>query len=202
MAYSDFTVQLVKETFGVSFEEGGDYFANVHPVPVSDLLRQELKENTALALAISSEKARSELIIMPVLMEVRRQKERQISLFSGVEFSVDPARGLKGNCDFLLSLSKEQLAIESPVIAIAEAKREDFTVGFGQCAAEMIAAQIFNQQKNVTAEMIYGVVTTGNLWRFLRLAGNQIWIDEAEYHIANVEKIVGIILSMLRATAS
>ena len=150
MAYSDFTIDKVKEKFGISFDEEGNFFANVAPVAVSELLRQELAENVPMAQAIRSEKARSELIIMPVLMEVRRQVGRQISLFSGVDFTVDSDNGLKGTCDFILSLSKEQLLIESPVVAIAEAKRDDFPGGFGQCAAEMIGARVFNQQRNAS----------------------------------------------------
>ena len=63
---------------------------------MSDLLRQTLQENVPLALDISTEKAHSEFIIAPVLLEVRRQLDHRISLFSGVEFNVNPEQGLRG----------------------------------------------------------------------------------------------------------
>ena len=69
------------------------FFTTIAPVTVSDLLRQTLAENVPVALDISTEKARSEFIIAPVLMEVRRQLHARISLFSGVEFNVDIALG-------------------------------------------------------------------------------------------------------------
>ena len=198
MAYSDFTIETIKEQFGIHLEEDGTFFAKVPSVTVSSLLLETLAENVPLAQAISTEKARSELIIMPVLMEARRQAGRKVSLFSGIDFTVDPARGLKGNCDFLMSLSAEQLTVESPVIAIAEAKNENFANGFAQCIAEMIAAKLFNEKRNNKVATIYGAVTTGSLWKFLRLMGNEVVIDVEEYHINQPGRIVGNLVSMLK----
>jgi hypothetical protein len=64
------------------------------------LKRTPLRENVALALNIHTEKARSEMIIAPMLIEVRKILNRQISLFSGVEFNVDASLGLTGVCDY------------------------------------------------------------------------------------------------------
>src|SRR5436190_6808488 len=133
MAYNDFTLETLKERFGIRTDEGSSLFALVPAVPISTLLRDTLAENVPLALDISTDKARSELIIAPVLMEVRRQLEGRISLFSGVEFNVDQEQGLRGVCDFLLSLSPEQLAIEAPVVTIVEAKNENVKQGIIQC---------------------------------------------------------------------
>ena len=123
MAYNDFTLEALKRQFDLRTAEGNDLFGQISPVPISNLLRETLQENVPLALDISTEKARSELIIAPVLMEARRQLGCRISLFSGVEFNVDVEQGLRGVCDFLLSLSPEQLAIEAPVITVVEAKK-------------------------------------------------------------------------------
>src|SRR5436853_1491186 len=168
MAYNEFSLDLLKQRFGLQIDEGIDIFSDVPAVSVSDLLSETIREGVPLALAISTEKARSELIITPILLEVRRQFGQRISFFSGVEFTVDPERGLKGTCDYLLSLSTEQLTIEAPVVAIVEAKNENIKQGISQCIAELVAAQLFNRQRNNPIETIYGVVTTGSNWKFLR----------------------------------
>src|SRR5947209_11638218 len=169
MAYNDFTLEALKRQFGLRTAEGSDLFGRVPPATVSDLLRETLRENVPLALDISTEKARSELIVAPVLMETRRQLGHRISLFSGVEFNVDVEQGLRGVCDFLLSLSPEQLAIEAPVVTIVEAKNENVKQGIVQCVAEMLAAQRFNEDRGNAIASIFGAVTTCSNWTFLRL---------------------------------
>jgi hypothetical protein len=201
VSFSDFTIEETKQRFGLTLDEAGDYFANVAPVAISELLRETLRENVPLALAISTEKARSELIIAPVLVEVRRQLAHRISLFSGVDWTVDASQGLRGTCDFLLSQSREQLTIEAPVVAVVEAKNENMKAGIGQCLAEMVAARLFNQQRKNDIAVVYGVVTTGNNWKFLRLQGTTAYIDVTEYHIKEVERIVGVIVSMFNGTS-
>lgn len=122
-----------------------------------------------MALAINTEKARSETIISPVIIEIKNMFTEEISLFSGVDFNVEPEQGLNGVCDFIISKSPEQLFITSPVVTIVEAKNENIKLGLGQCVAEMIAAQLFHQKEVNYIDSIYGVVTTGNMWKFLKL---------------------------------
>ena len=110
-------------------------------LPVSPLLRSILDEFVPLATSIHTEKARSEFIIAPILAEVRQLMNHRISLFSGIDFEVDPVQGLNGTCDFVLASSRIQLFLRSPVLVIVEAKNEDMKQGMGQCAAEMVAAR-------------------------------------------------------------
>lgn len=201
MAYNDFTLDMLIAQFRLQVHEENDYFAPFAPLPISDLLQQMLQENLSLALDIHTEKARSEFIIAPVLAEVRRQLQYRISLFSGVEFNVDPAQGLRGVCDFLFSLSPLQLTIQAPVVMIVEAKNENLKRGISQCIAEMVAAQQFNQARNNTIGTVYGVVTSGSAWKFLRLTEMLVVVDATEYHISQVERIVGIIVAMLKEAA-
>ncbi|MEB3341732.1 hypothetical protein [Okeania sp.] len=193
MPYSDFTLPKIQQEFSLIFKEKVDFFANISEVQPSEFLKQILQNNLPLALAINTEKARSEMIIAPILIELRKILNNQISLFSGTEFNVDPARGLNGTCDFLISLAPEQLFIKSPVFAIVEAKKENLNGGLGQCLAEMIAGQIFNQQQGNQISIIYGVVTTGNIWKFLQLENTEVHIDLTEYVVNNLEKILGIL---------
>ena len=171
MAYSDFKLKEIVKQFDLTLNENLDLFATIPEVEASEILKVMLKENAALAVDINTEKARSELIIAPILLEVRRQLNYQIGLFSGSEFNVSPEQGLNGICDFLISLSPERLFISAPVITLVEAKKEDIKAGLGQCVAEMLAAQLFNEREENEIPTIYGVVTSGTNWRFLKLEG-------------------------------
>jgi len=194
MAYSDFDLKKVRNHFGLQIDEQSDLFAEVTPVPPSVTLANTLAETAHLAMAINTEKARSEMLIIPVLLEIWRQAQPQISLFSGTEFTVDEERGLTGYCDYILSRSKEQLTLNAPVVMIVEAKNENIKGGLGQCVAEMIAAQLFNEREGNAIETIYGAVTTGEIWKFLKLVGAVAAIDLSDYYIVrDVPTILGIL---------
>ncbi|NEO28508.1 MAG: hypothetical protein F6K03_16935, partial [Kamptonema sp. SIO4C4] len=195
MSYSNFTtLAQVQETFNLILEENRSLFTDVAGVEPSDYLQQTLTEYFPLATAINTEKARSEFLIAPILAEVRRQTNYQISLFSGIDFDVDKEQGLNGFCDYIISCSQEQYFIRVPVVTIVEAKNENITGGLGQCVAEMIAAQRFNQKAESSVSKIYGAVSTGTNWKFLILENQTVWIDSIEYYINQADKILGILL--------
>ncbi len=199
MSYSQFTLETVEQTFGLSIIEKLDMLATVPEVPVSDFLQQCLAYNTPLALEIATEKARSEMIITPILIELKQQFESQISLFSGKEFNIDTQQGLIGYCDFIISKSPSQLLIKSPVAIIVEAKNDNIQSGLGQCIAEMVAAQILNQRQDNHHETIYGSVTTGTNWKFLKLCGAVVEIEPNEYFLNNIGKLMGILRSFIES---
>lgn len=200
VTFSEFSIKKIKKQFGIKLDESGDFFASVAPISVSSALPAFLKESLPLALKIGTEKARSEMIVTPVLLEVYRRLGGAISFFSGTDWDVDEAQGLRGRCDFLMGLTSEQLTIEAPVLTIVEVKNDDTHAGIAQCLAEMIAAQIFNRQNQSDVPMIYGVVTTGSNWKFLRLVEKTAYVDVTEYYIKEVERIVGIIVSMFTSS--
>lgn len=196
MAYSDFKLVDLKQRFDLIIDENVALFSETPGVPVSAWLTETLHETLSLALAINTEKVRSELLIAPILVELRKQTGRTTSLFSGVDFSVDATQGLNGICDYIISQSSQQLFISAPVLIIFEAKNENIKGGFAQCIAAMIAAQRFNEREQNSIPIIYGAVTTGTAWRFLQLETDVVRIDDREYYIDNVEKIMGILTSM------
>lgn len=201
MAYSDYTLSEIKEKFQLIIEAETNLFPDVKEEKISDSLSEILKENIPLALAIHTEKARSEMIVTPVLIELRKVLNHRISLFSGVEFNVDKEKGLNGVCDYIISLSKEQFYVSSPVISIVEAKNDNIKSGLAQCAAEMIASGIFNKQKGSQIKTMYGIVTTGSNWRFLKL-DDLLYIDVKEYYIEQLGKIMGIMLQIINSEIS
>lgn len=197
MAYSSFTLNDIEKRLGIEIQSIFGLFDNIEPAAISPHLAETLRENVPLAIAVSTEKARSELIVSPILVELRKTLNREISVFSGVEFNVDFEKGLNGVCDFLVSQSSQQLLVHAPIITLVEAKNDNIKSGLPQCIAEMVAARIFNDREQSVVQTIFGVVTTGTIWSFLKLENNRVAIDFNEYPIENAEEIFGILLSMV-----
>ncbi|MGK7900422.1 MAG: hypothetical protein AB4352_03220 [Hormoscilla sp.] len=199
MPYSEFkTIGKVKADFNLTTREGVRFLPDLEPHAPSEMLTAFLRQSLPLAVATGSEKARSEMIIAPVLLEVREILQQQISLFSGEEFNVDPASGLSGFCDFLISRSPELLEIEAPAVAIVEAKRADIKTGISQCVATMVAAQQFNQAKQQPISRIYGCVSSGTQWRFIQLENQTVTIDLMDYPLPPVGQILAFLLWMIQ----
>jgi hypothetical protein len=200
MAYSDFTSLVkAKKAFDLTILDEIGTFAAIPELRSSEALTETLTYNVPLATASNSEKARSELIIMPILLEVRKRLNSRFSLFSGIDFTVDEARGLNGYCDYILSNSTEQLFVAAPVMMIVEAKNENLKGGLGQCVAEMVAAQVFNERESSVHYTIFGTVTTGTNWLFLQLRGNEVKIDLTEYYLVQIDRILGILAHTMLA---
>ncbi|MDB9511560.1 hypothetical protein PN499_10240 [Kamptonema animale CS-326] len=197
MPYSQFTLTKVKKDFKLTIVEGEQFFPSIEPIAPSSRLVSELEDLT-WTIAVGSEKARSEAIIYPVLQEVRRIFDRKISLFSGREFSVDPILDLTGYVDFLLGRSSEQLIIEAPVIVVVEAKKADLNEGLGQCVAEMLAAQRFNEAAENSIPTVYGCISSGTQWRFLKLEKAVVTVDLVDYPLLPIEQILGFLVWMVR----
>ncbi|MCE2412833.1 hypothetical protein J4G07_02415 [Candidatus Poribacteria bacterium] len=197
MSYSNFTLESVLAAFQLKKVETAGTFSEIEPIVPSAYLTAGLAKKVPLAAAIGTEKARSELIVADVLVELREKFNDRISFFSGVDFSVDLESGLVDTCDFLVSLSPGQLFLEAPIIVLVETKKDDPKLGLGQCVAEMIAAQRFNAEKGNNIPSVYGAATTGTEWQFLKLKEKHLQIDIEIYSIQQCEKILGILSSMV-----
>jgi hypothetical protein len=196
MTYSRLKLEDILERFGVQRNNNSSLFLDAPPRTVSEHLKNTLRLNLELALNIGTEKARSELLIMPVFAELYQQASDHISLFSGVALNVDKERGLAGEVDFLLSRSSVRSIVTAPIVAVAEAKRDDFTKGAAQCIGEMIASRIFNQRHN--HEMpVFGVITNGTVWQFARFAREDLVEVSGDFTIQDPAKIMGILWTML-----
>ncbi|HIK30496.1 MAG TPA: hypothetical protein IGS17_18005 [Oscillatoriales cyanobacterium M59_W2019_021] len=202
MPYSQFTtIGKAKQAFNLTTREVSHFLPQIEPIQPSEILKAYLAESLPL-VASASEKARSEGIIYPILLETRRILKHQISIFSGEDFTVDESVGLNGMCDFLISRSPEILEIEAPAIAIVEAKKADIKSGMGQCIAEMVAAQRFNEAHQNPVSVIYGSVTSGTQWRFLKLEEKTVTIDLTDYSLPPVATILGILVWMIEQSQS
>ncbi len=201
MAYEDFSIERIETDFSITIEDIPNLFGSVSPIEPSARLISLLGDFVPLGSSIGTEKARSEFIIAPILAEVKKLKGNKMSLFSGNKFDVDRERGLNGYCDFMFSFSTSQLSLSAPVVVIVEAKNDNINSGFGQCMAEMIAAQLYNKNKQQPIDAVHGCVTTGSVWRFLKLTQSTIYLDSIEYYLDQLSKILGIFVVSLTQTA-
>ena len=201
MAYSNFTLGQVRKAFELETVRKWGIFADIAPVEPSALLTAVLERNMPFALAMGTEKAKSELIVSEVLVELCVHFDNRVSLFSGIDFNVDASKELTGICGFLVSLSPEAFEMEVPVIALVEAKNSDVKLGVAQCAAEMVAAQRFNAEHGNSIPRVYGAITSGTDWLFLKLEGKTLHIDMRIYTLERCDRLLGILAGMVKQEA-
>jgi hypothetical protein len=197
MAFADFSFPQVQQELGLALHEA-DLYSAVPAVPLRDEFVATVTDGATVALAINTEKAKSEFIVAPVLLELRRLLGGAVGLFSGIELNVDPSRGLNGVCDFILTKAARQFVLSAPLVTVVEAKNDNLRSGLGQCIATMYAAQLYNQQSGRPVGAVSGVVTTGSAWKFLRLEGATVTLDLREYYIDNLGKILGVLKQIIQ----
>ncbi len=188
MAYSNFTLD------GVEKELGLEVFSvplklNTQQILPSERLKFDLQ--FADNQSILTEKAKSEWIIIPILKELLVVNNFYFKVYSGSTLNANPDKGLNGECDFILTKNVDKYGISHPIIQIVEAKRGELELGVPQCAAQLLGVQIFNENRGVVVEKIYGCVTNGKLWKFLRLENNKISVDIGEYTLNNLPELLG-----------
>jgi hypothetical protein len=192
MAYNDFTLERVEKTLGVTAQML-ELFPGLSPILIPSWLQEMLTRGMQLALL--SEKARSEFIVSPILLASRALSNDAVSIYSGQRLDVKPEQGLNGECDFILAASPPVPVLRAPLVTIVEAKKTDIEAGLGQCVAQMVGARLFNEQAGNHLPILFGCVTSGETWQFLRLEGAIAAIDRTRYYIDNV----GLVLAVWQA---
>lgn len=187
MAYRRFTMQKLKSDFGLQERETA-LFVHIEPLQPSSWLRTTLRAGRKMQLV--SEKAKSEFIVAPIFAELRLRSHKAFSVFSGAMLTVDAKRNLNGECDFILS-DKNTMFPESAIFALVEAKHGLIDEGIPRCAAQMLAARMFNGHDD--NQIIYGCVTNTDEWQFLKLEGTMIVIDKNKYYFNELPTILGVI---------
>ena len=173
MAYADFTLE--------SAEDRPEWLKEIH-------------QRGRMSAAMVSEKARSEFIVAPTLLACRELVSGELAIFSGQRLDVDPSRGLVGECDYILARTAPVPRLRAPLVTIMEAKRGDIELGLGQCVAQMVAARMFNERAGLTAPL-YGVLTTGEDWQFLKLDGDVVVLHANRLYLDSL----GLVLAALGA---
>ena len=188
-SYSKFTLEDI-QSLGINIVNEA-VFTSVNPVYPSDFLIQLLKNYQGIPL--TSEKIRSEILITPIINEVRLKNPKKITFFSGCQLNVDAKRGLNGFCDFIISGKYNAAFVEKPLIAIVEAKHNQALLDAApQCIAEMYAAQLVNEKENHPQPVVFGAITNGSEWIFLKLEAMEVSVDTKSYYQNDLPSLLGI----------
>ena len=195
MSYSEYNLASFRHTFDLKIRDQllFDPIGTLEPSP---WLAESLANGQDLA--VTSEKARGEFIVAPVLMACRALLGHDLRIFSGAQLDVDPGRGLNGECDFILARSESSLVFQAPLMILLEAKKNDIEAGLGQCAAQMFGARLYNEREGKAVPSVYGCVTTGETWQFLKLIGNELLIHPGRLPIQELDKVLGFLVQCLR----
>ncbi|MEM0992329.1 MAG: hypothetical protein AAGI49_04790 [Bacteroidota bacterium] len=191
LSYSKFkSLKQVATQFGLKLK-GVDLFEEVEAIVPSDYLLRNIE--VAHKLRYGSEKERSERLVAPILAELSRMNDYDLTIYAGRELNVNPERGLNGECDYLLSFGKIMEIIEAPIFTAVEAKKNDQDYGTAQCAAQLVGVQKYNQQEGFDFPSLHGCSTTGTDWKFMRLSGDRLFIDNNVYLIEQLPKLMGVL---------
>ena len=196
MAYSDFSLQDVVTEFDL-VEGRAKLFDTVETLEMSEWLKEAFEISLDFALSTPSEKAKSEFIVAPILLELGKRNHGRFGVHSGKTLNALPEKGLTGECDFILTKGKITHTIQTPIFALAEGKKDAIEPGLGQCVAQMLGAKIFNENKGNDTDIIFGCVTTGENWQFLKLENGTILLDDKRYYLDNVGQILGMLQNII-----
>jgi hypothetical protein len=196
MPYADFTLDTVEKSLELSIQPG-ELFREIRPSPVPEWLIETLDLGHRSA-ALVSEKARSEFMVVPILLAARRSFPGDLSIFSGQRLDVDPLQGLVGECDFILALTPPIPRLKAPLVTILEAKKGDIEAGLGQCIAQSTGARRFNERAGEVECPVFGCVTTGGEWQFFRHDGSIVILDTRRYYLSEPGEILAVLAEVFR----
>ena len=194
MAFSDFkTISEVQEKFRITYSE--DDFVDAEPSTPSTEFLRDFEFTREHINVFASEASRCEAIIFPVLKESYKAYADRYALWIKQSIAYDDV--LNGVPDYFISTRSElgKTVVGSPLILLVEAKKNDFEQGWGQCLAELVAAQKINDD---TAFPVFGIVTDGTLWQFGRLMGDTFTQNRTDFALANLPTLFGAVDSVFR----
>ncbi len=195
MAFSDFkTISEVQEKFRIIYSED-DFVKSEPSTPSAEFLR-DFEFTREHINVFASEASRCETIIFPVLKESYKAYADQYALWIKQSIAYDDV--LNGVPDYFISTRSElgKTVVGSPLILLVEAKKNDFEQGWGQCLAELVAAQKINDD---AAFPVYGIVTDGTLWQFGRLIGDTFTQNRADFALTHLPTLFGAVNSVFKA---
>ncbi len=142
--------------------------------PPSDHYLAELRYTLASVPYQRSEAFACEALIYPTLREVWRHYAEELSFFSHETVHADA--DLRGELDYMVCRRSplSPFIPDQPILLVGEAKRDDMQKGWAQALAGMMAAR---RMAPPPGPVLYGLSTTGVVWSFGRLDGNDFTED-------------------------
>lgn len=200
MAFSDFkTISEVLEKFRITYTVKDFVQIDGASCTPSKQFLEEFEFCTQHIDIYASEAARCEAIIFPILKEVYKPYAKDYALWIKKAISYDET--LNGTPDYLIATRSELglPVVGIPLIILVEAKKNDFDMGWGQCIAEMLAAQKINGDPDT---LVYGIVSDGTMWQFGKLVGDAFVRDRASLTMDNLPHLFGAIDAVFKASCN
>jgi hypothetical protein len=197
MAFSDYkNIAQVQKEFGIIYQE--ENFLVAQAVEPPETFLQELRFSLENIDVFTSEASRTELIVSPILREVYKRYHDRLSFWIQKPIAYDDK--LCGVPDYVIATKSllGKTVLESPLVVVVEAKKNDFEQGWGQCLAELVAAQKINGD---TSLAVYGIVTDGELWKFGRLVRDTFTRNIQAYTVSDISELFGAIDFVLQSVA-
>ena len=189
LVYSQITFPDLRDRFGIQVETE-PFLPQITPLALPDWLNKYLAVNQLSPALAKSEKAVSEMLIAPVLSAVKEYNADTISLFSGEPLTMTGE--LSGICDFIIASNPKAYLPEPPIMVLVEAKRQDLYGGIPQCVAEMLSARNVNERAGIHYNAVFGCVTTGNEWLFLKLSGSRAVTNPTIFYYPELDRVLGV----------
>ena len=197
MAFSDFNkISEVQEKFRIKYITN-DFF-KVEAASPSEQFLQEFQFTMENVNVFSSEASRCEAIIFPVLREIYKAYADTYALWIREPITYDET--LNGTPDYLVATKSElgMTVVGIPLIIAVEAKKNDFEQGWGQCLAELVAAQKINADTDIP---VYGIVSDGERWQFGKLINDVFIQNRTSFSIDNLPALFGTIDAVFKAAS-
>ena len=193
MAFSKYKeIGQVQQEFGIRLEK--QTFIPPEVVePAADFVREF--ELTLRIIPVFSEGSRTETVIFPVLREVYKNYYESLTLW--IERTLTYDAKLSGTPDYILAANSPlgKTVFTKPLVAMVEAKKNDFDYGWGQCLAELVAAQKINGDENFP---VYGIVTDGESWQFGKLEKELFTQNTRSFSLADLPRLFGALHFVFR----
>jgi len=189
MAFKDFTSTNKVKQYKNDLIISSDVFLpkDMENISYSSDLEDEILFN--LKSYKPNEAYANHFLIAPIINQIWR-KHQKLNVWTEQFIKIDEK--LNGRPDYLISpVNKNQYTILSlPIVVLVEAKQDNFTAGWGQCLAEMVACQQLNKSENV---IIHGIVATGQVWEFGKLDKLDFVRNSISYNISNLQQTLNIV---------
>jgi hypothetical protein len=186
-----FTLEESIERFGL-VETNTALFGIVKPIPLSNWLQETLSISKKTGLLSRNRKALSEFIVAPILLELKCRNPDQLMIYSGKSMNFSDVENSTIECDFILNKEPATRVIQAPVVSSITVTDQTITVGLGRCVMQMVACEQFNQKRNKVIPKIYGCVTNGQVWHFVKLEKDNLVIDLHSYPLTESEMLIGV----------
>lgn len=194
MTYNDFTTQTVRQTFKVRLFDQAFFPSNPRLEP-SPWLKETLEKGSSLFNL--GDKAKNEFYIAPMLLECRERFQRRVQIFSGHLMDVDAASGLAGRVDYLLTFGGNRYDTSMPAMIVRQAVKCDLVNNLGPCIAQMVAASRVAEKAKKPVPFVYGCVTSGESWLFMKLLDGEVQIDPRLIQLGDVNALLGYLMECL-----